>query len=312
MRIGIDLGGTKTEAIVLDDEGRERARRRIDSPQGDYGGTVRAIAGLVSAVRNEAGAKDDVTVGVGIPGAISPSTGLIKNANSTWLIGHALDKDLEEALRLPVRLANDANCFAVSEATDGAGEGYRIVFGVILGTGVGGGISIDGRAHTGVNAIAGEWGHNPLPWPKDIGGVAENPGPDCYCGKRGCIETFLSGPGFSNDFASAGGEVIPASEIAALAALGNQVAVAALDRYTDRLARAVSGVINILDPDIVVLGGGLSNLDIIYDALPNMLEQYVFSDVCDTPCVRNKHGDSSGVRGAAWLWPKRPGREANA
>lgn len=312
MRIGIDLGGTKTEAIVLDDEGRERARRRIDSPQGDYGGTVRAIAGLVAAVRNEAGAKDDVTVGVGIPGAISPSTGRVKNANSTWLIGHAFDRDLEEALRLPVRLANDANCFAVSEATDGAGEGHRIVFGVILGTGVGGGISIDGRAHTGVNAIAGEWGHNPLPWPKDIGGVVENPGPDCYCGKRGCIETFLSGPGFSNDFASAGGEAIPASEIAALAALGNQVAVAALDRYTDRLARAVSGVINILDPDIVVLGGGLSNLDIIYDALPNMLEQYVFSDVCDTPCVRNKHGDSSGVRGAAWLWPKRPGRETNA
>lgn len=312
MRIGIDLGGTKTEAIVLDDEGRERARRRIDSPQGDYGGTVRAIADLVSAVRNEAGAKDDVTVGVGIPGAMSPSTGRVKNANSTWLIGHALDKDLEEALRLPIRLSNDANCFAVSEATDGAGEGHRIVFGVILGTGVGGGISIDGRAHTGVNAIAGEWGHNPLPWPKDGGGLAENPGPDCYCGKRGCIETFLSGPGFSNDFASAGGEAIPASEIAALAALGNQVAVAALDRYTDRLARAVSGVINILDPDIVVLGGGLSNLDIIYDALPNMLEQYVFSDVCDTPCVRNKHGDSSGVRGAAWLWPKRPGRKANA
>ncbi|MBO6520379.1 MAG: ROK family protein [Rhodospirillales bacterium] len=304
MRIGIDLGGTKTEAIVLDDDGQERARRRIDSPQGSYDDTVRAIAELVSAMRDEAGAQGDDTVGVGIPGAISPKTGLVKNANSTWLIGHALDKDLENAIRLPVRLANDANCFAVSEATDGAGRGHRVVFGVILGTGVGGGIAIDGQAHTGINAIAGEWGHNPLPWPQDIDGSSETSGPACYCGKRGCIETFLSGPGLSDDFVGAGGEEANAREIVALATLGNPLAAAAIARYTDRLARAVAGVINILDPDVVVFGGGLSNLDEIYDALPNALEQYVFSDACDTPCVKNKHGDSSGVRGAAWLWPK--------
>lgn len=304
MRIGIDLGGTKIEAIVLDGDGRECARMRIDSPKGEYAATIRAIKELVDTVSTDAGCPSDTPVGVGIPGAVSPKTGLVKNANSTWLIGHPLDSDLEAALNRPIRIANDANCFAVSEAVDGAGQGYAMVFGVILGTGVGGGIAIDGQTHSGMNAIAGEWGHNPLPWPQNVGGLAEHPGPICYCGKQGCIETFLSGPGFSNDLMSAGGSALPASGIAALAETGDAMAVAALQRYTDRLARAIAGVVNILDPDIIVFGGGLSHLDIIYTALPKALGQYVFSDVCETPIVKNKHGDSSGVRGAAWLWPK--------
>ncbi len=309
MRIGIDLGGSKIEAIVLDEDGNERARRRVDSPKGEYDTTIRAIRDLTATVRADAGEGNDDTVGVGIPGAISPKTGLVKNANSTWLIGHALDKDLEATLNLPVRLANDANCFAVSEAVDGAGKGHQMVFGIILGTGVGGGIAIDSRCHSGINAIAGEWGHNPLPWPQDIGGQSEHPGPPCYCGKNGCIETFLSGPGVANDYAKAGGRNLSASEIAERAEAGDEAAAAALARYTDRLARAVAGVINILDPDIVVFGGGLSNIDMIYDVLPKALGRYVFSDVCETPCVKNKHGDSSGVRGAAWLWPPQTRRE---
>jgi len=312
MRIGIDLGGTKTEAIVLGDDGQERARRRVNSAQGDYDSTIRAIRDLSHAVATEAGCDADATVGVGIPGAISPKTGLVKNANSTWLIGHALDRDLESALNLPVRLANDANCFAVSEAVDGAARGADMVFGVILGTGVGGGLAIGGQAHTGRNAIAGEWGHNPLPWPGDIGGASEVPGPACYCGKHGCIETFLSGPGLANDYAAAGGAPLPASQIAELARADDATALAALQRYTDRLARAISGVINILDPDVVVFGGGLSHLQTIYETLPGLLGRYVFSDVCDTPMVKNKHGDSSGVRGAAWLWPKEPNEEPSA
>jgi fructokinase len=302
MRIGIDLGGTKTEAIVLDDAGRELARERVESPQGDYAATVRQIQHLVDRVATQAGCNADVPVGVGIPGAISPKTGLVKNANSTWLIGNALDRDLEAALQRPVRIANDANCFVVSEAIDGAAKGYGMVFGVIIGTGVGGGIAINGQTHTGINAIAGEWGHNPLPWP--IPGIAEQPGPTCYCSKHGCIETFLSGPGLSRDYQASGGRAASASEIATDAAAGNAVAVAVLRRYTDRLARALAGVINILDPDIIVFGGGLSNLDIIYRDLPKSLKNYVFSDACDTPCVKNQHGDSSGVRGAAWLWPQ--------
>jgi fructokinase len=302
MRIGIDLGGTKTEAIVLDDAGRELARERVESPQGDYAATVRQIQHLVDRVATQAGCNADVPVGVGIPGAISPKTGLVKNANSTWLIGNALGRDLEAALQRPVRIANDANCFVVSEAIDGAAKGYGMVFGVIIGTGVGGGIAINGQTHTGINAIAGEWGHNPLPWP--IPGIAEQPGPACYCSKHGCIETFLSGPGLSRDYQASGGRAASASEIATDAAAGNAVAVAVLRRYTDRLARALAGVINILDPDIIVFGGGLSNLDIIYRDLPKSLKNYVFSDACDTPCVKNQHGDSSGVRGAAWLWPQ--------
>jgi fructokinase len=307
VRIGIDLGGTKIETIVIDGDGNERARRRVDSPKGDYGATVHAIRELIEAAAAEASCPKDTPVGVGIPGAISPKTGLVKNANSTWLIGHALDRDLEAALERPVRIANDANCFAVSEAVDGAAQGHAMVFGVILGTGVGGGIAIDGQTHSGLNAIAGEWGHNPLPWPQQIGGLSEHPGPACYCGKLGCIETFLSGPGLANDYKADSGSERTATEIAALATSGDVAAAAALQRYTDRLARAISGVVNIMDPDIIVFGGGLSHLDIIYDVMPKALSQYVFSDVCETPIVKNMHGDSSGVRGAAWLWPKQAG-----
>jgi fructokinase len=303
MRIGVDLGGTKIEAIVLDDDGAERVRRRIDSPQGSYHATIDAIAGLVSAVAEETDCRKDLGVGIGIPGATSPETGNVKNANSTWLIGHPLDRDLTDALARPVRIANDANCFAVSEATDGAGANYGMVFGIILGTGVGGGIAIDGRTHTGINAIAGEWGHNPLPWPQNGDGVNEHAGPTCYCGKQGCIETFLSGPALSRDYAAAGGAALSASDIAARADTGDALATAAIHRYAHRLARALSSVINILDPDAIIVGGGLSNLSEIYKVVPEMLNRFVFSDVCTTPFLPNKHGDSSGVRGAAWLFP---------
>lgn len=303
VRIGIDLGGTKIEAIVLADDGRVRVRRRVNSPKGEYLATIGAIVELVASVAAEAGCAADTPVGVGIPGAISPATGRVKNANSTWLIGHALDVDLSEALARPVRIANDANCFAVSESVDGAAKGYGTVFGVILGTGVGGGIAIDGRTHSGLNAIAGEWGHNPLPWPGECGGMAEHPGPACYCGQHGCIETFLSGPGLCADFHAAGGPAIGADEIADLARAGDDAAVAAICRYTHRLARSLASVINILDPDAIVFGGGLSNIDALYETLPDMLRQFVFSDVCGTPILKNQHGDSSGVRGAAWLWP---------
>ncbi len=303
MRIGVDLGGTKIEAVVLADDGTECARQRIDSPRDDYDATIAAIVSLISDISEETGCGSDTTIGVGIPGAMSPMTGNIKNANSTWLIGHAFDLDLEKALERPVRVANDANCFAVSEAVDGAGQGYGMVFGVILGTGVGGGIAIDRRTHAGLNAIAGEWGHNPLPWPQDIGGMPEMPGPRCYCGEQGCIETFLSGSGLSNDYAFETGQLIESRDIAARAAQGETDASAAIGRYLNRLARSLAGVINILDPDVVVFGGGLSNLPIIYNQLPDLLGQHVFSDACKTPCLPNHHGDSSGVRGAAWLWP---------
>ncbi len=303
MRIGVDLGGTKIEAIALSDDGGIRARRRIASPKHDYAKTIVAIRDLVHDITEDAGCTESTTVGVGIPGAISAATGTVKNANSTWLIGQALDKDLADALDKPVRVANDANCFAVSEAVDGAARGFDMVFGVILGTGVGGGIAIDGQTHQGLNAIAGEWGHNPLPWPQEIGGTAEQPGPRCYCGKQGCIETFLSGDGLSNDHASGGGVQLTPREIVDQAASGDAMAHAALERYVNRLARAIAGVINILDPDVIVFGGGLSNVEFIYDRLPKLISAYVFSDLCETPCIRNQHGDSSGVRGAAWLWP---------
>ncbi|MCP5365899.1 MAG: ROK family protein [Hyphomicrobiales bacterium] len=284
-RIGIDLGGTKIEGIVLDGDGHELARRRVPTPAGDYAATVAAVAGLVRGL--EAGTSPGASVGVGIPGTLSPASGRVKNANSTCLIGEALDRDLAQALGRPVRLANDANCFAVSEAVDGAAAGHGVVFGVILGTGVGGGIAIDGRALTGRNAIAGEWGHNPLPWPGDD----ERPGPPCYCGRSGCIETFLSGPGLARDH----GSVTRAQDIAD--------DDPALDRYVERLARALAHVINILDPDAIVLGGGLSNLDRLYAEVPGLWQGWTFSDSVDTPLLRNRHGDSSGVRGAAWLWP---------
>ncbi|MDP2320731.1 MAG: ROK family protein [Acidobacteriota bacterium] len=297
MRIGIDLGGTKIEGMALAADGRELQRRRIPAPRDSYDDSVRAIAGLVAAL--EAGAGGRGTVGVGIPGAVSPATGLIKNANSTWLIGKPLAGDLSRALARPVRLANDANCFALSEATDGAAAGAAVVFGVIIGTGTGGGIVVHGRVIVGANAIAGEWGHNPLPAPA----ADERPGPACYCGRAGCIETFLSGPALARDYAASGGEGVSAAEVAARAAAGEPRAMAALARYESRFARAVASIINVLDPDVIVLGGGLSNIERLYANVPALWSPFVFSDRVATRLIRAAHGDSSGVRGAAWLWP---------
>ena len=294
VRIGIDLGGTKIEAIALGDDGVERFRRRVDTPRGDYGGTIQAIVDLVAVVDRATGARG--TVGVGMPGTISPATGLVKNANSTWLIGHPLHTDLESALGRPVRVANDANCFALSEASDGAAAGARVVFGVILGTGTGGGIVVDGQVLVGPNAVAGEWGHNALPWPDDT----EWPGPPCYCGRRGCIETFLSGAGLQRAYEGGGG--LTAREIADAAANGYPDAVTALETYSRRLAKALATVINLLDPDAIVLGGGLSNIPSLYRRVPEIWPGWVFSDRVDTRLARAVHGDSSGVRGAAWLW----------
>ncbi len=296
MRIGVDLGGTKIEALALESGGGALLRRRVPAPQGDYQATLEAVAGLVRSLELELERRG--SLGVGVPGALSPASGSIKNANSTWLNGRPFDRDLARALDRPVRLANDANCFALSEAADGAAAGAEVVFGVILGTGVGGGIVVAKRPLAGRNAIAGEWGHNPLPWPQD----GERPGPDCYCGQKGCIETFLSGPGLARDYSAAGGETLSAETIAARAEEGEGRARAALARYEDRLARGVAHVINILDPDAVVLGGGLSNIGRLTENLPGLLEAYVFSDRVDTAIVRAHHGDSGGVRGAAWLW----------
>ncbi len=297
MRIGIDIGGSKIEILALAADGSQRIRRRIPTPGTDYDQVLRATTGLVQEVEAELG--QTCPVGVGIPGAISPATGLIKNANSTCLIGHPMDKDLAEALGRPVRLENDANCFALSEATDGAARDGRVVFGAILGTGVGGGLVIQGRLLRGANAIAGEWGHSPLPWPQDD----ERPGRPCYCGKQGCAETVLSGPGLAADYGSAAGQDRSAIDVARLAAQGDAAARDALGRYCDRLARALAAVINIVDPDVIVLGGGLSNIDSLYRELPARLPAYVFSDEVATRVVPPRHGDSSGVRGAAWLWP---------
>lgn len=298
LRIGIDLGGTKIEGIALDPAGRELARRRVPTPAGDYAATVRAIAAMVQDLERESGTEPS-SVGVGIPGAVSPVTGLIKNANSTCLIGHALDRDIARATGRPVRLTNDANCFIVSEAADGAATGARVAFGVILGTGVGGGIAIDGRAWDGPNAIAGEWGHNPLPWPEP----EELPGPRCYCGKHGCIETFLSGPALARDHATHEGETLGAEDIVARAAAGDARAEATLARHEQRLARALATVINLLDPEVIVLGGGLSSLAHLYESVPRLWQRWVFSDRADTPLRPSRHGPASGVRGAAWLWP---------
>ncbi|MEJ0067998.1 MAG: ROK family protein [Pseudomonadota bacterium] len=297
MRIGVDLGGTKIEAIAIDPAGRELARRRVPSPAQDYDAIVAAIAGLVDTLEGALG--EIATVGVGIPGVTSPATGLVKNANTTVLIGRPFDRDLAARLGREVRLANDANCFAMSEAADGAAAGARAVFGVILGTGVGGGLVVDGRIVGGANAIAGEWGHNPLPWPTDD----ERPGARCYCGKQGCIETFLCGPGLARDFAQATGGALSAPEIVAAASAGEPAANAALERYEDRLARALATMINIVDPDVIVLGGGLSNLARLYETVPRRWADYVFSDAVNTRLSPARHGDSSGVRGAAWLWP---------
>lgn len=295
----MDLGGTKIEAIGIDDAGRELVRRRIPTPQAEgYDAIVASLARLVQSVEDELGERG--TVGVGTPGAISPATGLLKNANTVALNGRPLDRDLSSALAREVRIANDADCFALSEAVDGAAAGAATVFGVILGTGTGGGVVVRGQLLAGPNAIAGEWGHNPLPWPRDD----ERPGPSCYCGKRGCIETWLSGPGLNADHARVNGEELDAREIAERARRGDAAAQASLDRHADRVARSLATVIDVLDPHVIVLGGGVSNLAHLYDVVPPLLARYVFSDTVLTKLVPAMHGDSSGVRGAAWLWPR--------
>ncbi len=297
MRIGIDLGGTKIEGVALDRSGAITSRHRIPTPQGDYDGTVRAVVELVR--RLEADAGESGSVGMGMPGIISPATGLVKNANSVCLNGRPLDLDLAAALGRPVRIENDANCFALSEASDGAAAGRHCVFGVILGTGTGGGVVVNGQVLRGRNAVGGEWGHNPLPWPE----ASELPGAECYCGLRGCIETWLSGPGLARDHARHAGGQADAVGVVRLANTGDPGATSSLDRYVHRLARALAAIINVLDPDAIVLGGGLSGIDRLYDDVPRQWSRFVFSDRVDTELLRPKFGDSSGVRGAAWLWP---------
>jgi len=296
LRIGVDLGGSKIEIIALGDDGKELLRERVATPQGDYEATVRAVAELVAAAEQRVGAGGTAaSVGIGIPGAESLTGGLIKNANSTCLIGQPLRHDLETLLQREVRIANDANCFALSEAADGAGAGAQVVFGVILGTGVGGGTVIDGKVLTGANAIAGEWGHNPMP--------GEQHRDACYCGRRGCVELYLSGPGLAADHRRATGADSSAEAIAQGAVDGDVTCDATLQRYEARLARALAQVINILDPDVIVLGGGLSNMDRLYQNVPRLWAGHVFSDQVATKLLKHRHGDSSGVRGAAWLWP---------
>jgi fructokinase len=297
VRIGIDVGGTKIEAVALSETGDVLVRHRIAAPQGDYAATLHALSSLVAEVEKETGQQG--SIGVAIPGTISNVTGLVKNANSTWLIGRPLGQDLAKQLGRPVRFANDANCFALSEATDGAAAGAASVFGVIVGTGTGGGLVVGGEVVVGVNAIAGEWGHNPMPWPR----TGEWPGPPCYCGRTGCIETFLSGPGLSRDFQRTAKEALSAEAIVARAAAGDLNATLCLERYEDRFARALASIINVFDPEVIVLGGGLSNIDRLYTAVPGRWSAFVFSDVVATRLVKATHGDSSGVRGAAWLWP---------
>ncbi|MDT7042196.1 ROK family protein [Candidatus Nitronereus thalassa] len=297
MRIGVDVGGTKIEAILLDSTGEELARRRRDSPQGNYEATLVLIDELVEELERDFGVT--ATVGVGIPGTISPATGLVKNANSTWLTGHPFQHDLARCLNRTIKAANDADCFVVSESTDGAAQGARSVFGVILGTGVGGGLCWEGRPIVGPNAIAGEWGHNPLPWPKDD----ERPGPECYCGLRGCLETFLSGPGMINDHFQRTGEHVTPQEIYSRALGHDFECLKTLERYEHRLARGLASVINIFDPEVIVLGGGMSNIDRWYHTVPTLWGAWVFSDRVDTRLETPRFGDSSGVRGAAWLWP---------
>lgn len=338
MRIGIDLGGTKTEIVCLQkDNGKELYSQRVPTPKDDYKATIKTMKELVERAEETLGRKG--TVGVGIPGTVSQVTGLVKNANSTWLNGQPLDKDLEEALKRPVRVQNDANCFAVSEATDGAAAGRQVVFGVIIGTGCGAGVVVNGAPVSGINGIGGEWGHNPLPLPRvysadsgdnfytfdrgenmdriinptyahkerltfftDDKDVNEYPGPQCYCGKRGCLETWISGTGFKNDYHRVTGEELSTHDIIAHANKGEERAIAALNRYIDRLARGLAGIINSLDPDVIVLGGGMSNVSQLYKDVPKVWEKYIFSDTVETALVPPRFGDSSGVRGAAWLW----------
>jgi fructokinase len=296
-RIGVDLGGTKIEFVALEHDGRELHRHRIPTPRFDYEGTVRAVAEGAQSIEKKLGRR--ATVGMGIPGTISTKTGLVKNANSTWLNGKPFDKDLSRALGREVRCANDANCLAVSEATDGAGAGRHVVFAVILGTGCGGGIAVDGRVHSGSNGVAGEWGHNTLPWMRP----EEYPGPACYCGRNGCLETWISGTGLEADYTRTTGNEVKGPEIIARSSAGEPAAVAAFDRFEDRLTRGLAQLINLLDPDVIVVGGGASQIPRLYQDVPGRLREYVFGREADTPIVPAKHGDSSGVRGAAWLWP---------
>lgn len=300
MRLGIDLGGTKTEIIALDEGGTELYRKRMDTDTRSYDAILASLAGLVTDAESALGQTG--TVGLGIPGTISARTGRVKNANTTVLNGHPLDQDLGRLLRREVRCQNDANCLALSEAVDGAGAGHRVVFAAILGTGCGAGLALDGRPWAGGNLVAGEWGHNPLPWMTP----AEFPGPACWCGKSSCIEKWISGTGFADDHARSmsGAPRLTGPQIVALARAGNTPARATLERYAHRLARALAHVINLLDPDVVVLGGGMSNVDELYELVPPQLPAYVFGGEAGTPVVRSRHGDSSGVRGAAWLWPK--------
>lgn len=300
VRIGIDLGGTKIEGIVLDGDD-EMARVRVPTPRDDYAATIATLVALVDCLERQSSPR--ATVGIGIPGTLSPSTGLVKNANAVWLNGRPLQRDLQQALGRDVRLANDANCFALSEAADGAGAGAAVVFGVIVGTGTGAGVVVHGRVLTGPNCIAGEWGHNPLPW----AGADEQPGEPCYCGKRACIETFLSGPGLAAAYARQTGTALSPESIVERAHAGERLAADALAGYVRRMARALAAVINVLDPDVIVLGGGMSNVPDLYDEVPRLWHEWVFAagsgEVVRTKLTRARHGDSSGVRGAAWLWP---------
>ncbi|EIL1310743.1 fructokinase [Salmonella enterica] len=300
MRIGIDLGGTKTEVIALDDAGEQRFRHRLPTPQEDYQQTTETIATLVDMAEQATGQTG--SVGIGIPGSLSPYTGVVKNANSTWLNGQPFDSDVSRRLKREVRLANDANCLAVSEAVDGAAAGAQTVFAVIIGTGCGAGVALNGRAHIGSNGTAGEWGHNPLPWMDDdeLRYREEIP---CYCGKQGCIETFISGTGFATDYQRLSGKALKGDEIIRLVDAQDAVAELALSRYELRLAKALSHVVNILDPDVIVLGGGMSNVERLYKTVPSLMKSFVFGGECETPVRKALHGDSSGVRGAAWLWP---------
>lgn len=298
MRIGIDLGGTKIEALALGAQGEELRRIRVATPRNEYAETVNTIAGLVRAL--ETGLGERATVGVGIPGTVMRPSGLVKNANSTWIIGQPLESDLSVALDREVRCENDANCLALSEATDGSGAGNRVVFAVILGTGCGGGLAIDGGVLEGRNGVAGEWGHNSLPWPR----IDEVPGPNCYCGKSGCIETWISGTGLGNDYKRATGTPLSGKEVVDAAERCDAQALAAIARLEDRIARGFASLVNVIDPDVIVIGGGLSQLASIYRNVPRLLENYGFGGGIHTPILPARHGDSSGVRGAAWLWPK--------
>ncbi|WP_333872640.1 fructokinase [Kosakonia cowanii] len=300
MRIGIDLGGTKTEIIALDESGETLFRHRQPTPR-DYQQTIELIASLVDVAEKETGQRG--TVGMGIPGSISPYTGVVKNANSTWLNGKPFDKDLSRRLNREVRLANDANCLAVSEAVDGAAAGAQAVFAVIIGTGCGSGIALNGHSHIGANGTAGEWGHNPLPWMDEDELRYRNEVP-CYCGKQGCIETFISGTGFGTDYQRLSGQALKGNEIIRLVNEQDAVAELALSRYEMRLAKSLAHVVNILDPDVIVLGGGMSNVDRLYQTVPGLMQKWVFGGECETPIRKALHGDSSGVRGAAWLWPQ--------